>query len=483
MPKIDTSDLSKQMQRVMEFFEEISTIPRGSGNMQKISDYCENFAIKQGLKYHRDQNDNVIIFKDASKGYETHQSIILQGHLDIVCQKEDYCEIDFLKDGLEIYRDGNFLTAHGTTLGADNGIALSYIFAILESESIAHPPIEAIFTTDEEIGLLGAAALDKSILKAKRMINIDSEEDDTLTVSCAGGQRVTLCFEAKRQTVKGFETNISIKGLLGGHSGVEIDKGRINANILAGRLLNHLSKTENFDIVSMGGGDKDNAIPKQCEIALCVLEPQSFQKEFSEFISIIKKELAAREPSLNIEIQIGSFRELSCLDKDTKQKLISLLSICPNGIMQMSAEIDGLVETSLNLGILEAKDNHITSTFSLRSNKLSALEFLTERLENLGALLGAKTEVSAFYPPWEYRKDSLLREIYKDCYYKKFKKEIKVCAIHAGLECAIFSSQIDALDCISIGPTMFDVHTTNERLDIISADNIYSLILKVLEKL
>ena len=234
--------------------------------------FCEEFAKNLNLKYVRDQYNNVVIFKDASKGFENSKPLILQGHLDIVCQKTDDCDIDFLKDGLEIYRDGDFIKAKGTTLGADNGIAVAFILTVLASNDIAHPPIEAVLTSDEETGLIGAGGLDKSILKSKSMINIDSEEDNVLTVSCAGGQDVVFKIPLKTTKKDGTVITISIGGLLGGHSGVEINNNRVNADTLAGRFLNHIKLTNNFDIININGGDKDNAIPNKCVIELCVFD-------------------------------------------------------------------------------------------------------------------------------------------------------------------------------------------------------------------
>ncbi len=473
------SNVSPKMCKVLNYFKEISNIPHGSENMDSIADYCVGFAKKNNLKFIRDNANNVVIFKPASNGYENTLPIILQGHLDMVCQKNPDCEIDFLKDGLKIYREGDFIKADGTTLGADNGIAVAYILAILESNNIIHPPLQAVFTTDEEIGMLGAIALDKSILTAERMINLDSEEDDTLTVSCAGGEEVLLHTKKDVFAKMGYQLTIKIKGLLGGHSGVEIHKNRINANILAGKLLNALDE---FEIISINGGDKANAIPNYCNISLCVNNTDIFTQKLKEIIVDFKNEICKTETEFDIEFSVSEKATFNCLSSNLKQKILSLLATCPNGVIKISNEIDDLVETSLNLGVLTIDNDNIKAVFSLRSNKVNSLKKLKQKLHSLANNLGFDALDSGFYPPWEFKQDSLLREIYKQCYFEHFGKDIKVSAIHAGLECAVFSSQIQNLDCISVGPNLFDVHTTDEKLSISSATQIYLLLLKVLEK-
>ncbi len=466
--------------RVFEIFEEISKIPRGSGNMKKIADYCEQFATKLGLKFVRDSADNVVIFKNGSKGYETAKPLILQGHLDIVCQSTEECDIDFLKDGLEIHKDGDFIRAKGTTLGADNGIAVAYIMAILENSNLTHPPIEAVLTTDEEIGLLGANALDTSILKAKKMINLDSESDDILTVSCAGGQDVILNLPVSFFETDGDQLTLSIKGLLGGHSGVEIHKQRTNANILMGELLAYLNENCEFNIVSINGGTKPNAIPQSSRAKICTNDKEKILHWLQNFKSLRLSEIKKTEPDLCLDIKEEPHDKISCFDNRTTLEIINLLTTVPNGVIKMSDEIEGLVETSLNLGILATENDTVKTHHALRSNKETELKNLTEKVLNIGKKLEAKAEVFGFYPPWEFKKDSPLRELYKKCYKETFQKEIKVEAIHAGLECAVFSSTIENLDCISVGPDMQDVHTPNEKLNIKSAAVTFELLLKVL---
>ena len=476
-------NLSSIEEKVFYYFSEISNIPRGSGDMQKIADYCENFAVENNLKYFRDNANNVIIFKAGANGGENAEPIILQGHLDIVCQAAEDRKIDFLKEGLQIFRDGDFIKANGTTLGADNGIAVAYIMAILVLKDIKHPPIEAVFTTDEEIGLLGAGALDCSELKGKRMLNLDSETEDLLTVSCAGGQDVTLRLPIKKSNAQGHKLTISIKGLLGGHSGVEINKGRTNANILLGEILYKLQEKYDFNIISLNGGTKTNAIPQSARAEIFIQST----KEILEFIKNIETEYSKTikplEPQFSIETKLGDISEYKTFDNETTKNIIGLLNELPNGVIKMSEEINGLVETSLNLGILATKNLEVSLKFALRSKKEASLHNLTDEVLNLGKKHICETETSGFYPPWEYNPDSPLRELYKTCFNEVFNKEICVEAIHAGLECGIFANKIKGLDCISVGPNLFDVHTTNEKLDIISAIKTFNLILKVLDKI
>ncbi|MBR2876281.1 MAG: aminoacyl-histidine dipeptidase [Clostridia bacterium] len=469
-------------ERVFFYFEEITKIPHGSEDTKKIADFCVSFAKEHSLKFYRDSSDNIVIYKPASKGYENSEPIILQGHTDMVCQKTEDSSIDFLNDGLEIFVDGDFIKANKTTLGADNGIAVACIMAILENDSYSHPPIEAVFTTNEEIGMLGATALDASVLNGKRMINIDSEEDDVMTVSCAGGGDFSVSFPAERKTVSGTQVEIVLKGLLGGHSGIEIDKGRINANILAGRVLNHLKCTD-FDLLSIDGGNKTNAITNLCKIRISSEDAKAFVNKAKEYLEIIKSEFIIRESSFVYEINILDTSEFNALSKKTRDGIIYALTCMPTGVLDMSAEIDNLVETSLNLGILETTEENVRMHISLRSNKETAMDALEEKLLAFFGILPCTTEISGRYPSWEFNNSSLLQKIYKDAYEKHFNKDLKTEAIHAGLECGVFASKIKDFDCISIGPDMFDVHTTKERLSISSTRELFNLLLKVLEKL
>ncbi|MBO7208602.1 MAG: aminoacyl-histidine dipeptidase [Clostridia bacterium] len=462
---------------VFKYFDEICKIPHGSFNMDKISNYCVDFAKKNGLRYVCDDAKNVIIYKD---GDNAKTPVILQGHIDMVCQKTPDSNVDFETDGIEVVIDGDFIKANGTTLGADNGIAVAMIMAILASKDLSHPPIEAVFTTNEEVGMLGASALDVSLLKGKRMINLDSEEQDVLTVSCAGGSDFKITVPKTTETVKGTKVEVTVKGLKGGHSGVEIDKGRVNANILTARILNHL---KDYSLIDINGGDKSNAIPVSNTFSVVAKNPEKFAEDIKEYEKIIKAEIKEREPDFTIGVEVQEQGEFRVFDKETSDRIKYMLLTTPNGITDMSKVIPNLVETSLNLGVLKTEEDVIFMQYALRSNKKTALDFLEERMVVFAEYNCCKWEKSGRYQPWEYKENSPLRDLYKKVYKEKFNTEPKVEAIHAGLECAVFSSSIEDLDCIAIGPTMFGVHTVEEKLSISSTKEIFELLCTVLEKL
>ncbi len=472
------SDLEPK--RVFEYFERLTQIPRGSGDMQKIADFCMEFADRHGLRAIRDEADNIIIFKDATAGYEQAEPIILQGHLDMVCQKTADRDIDFLRDGLDIFIDNDFIKARGTTLGADNGVAVAMVLAILASDDIAHPAIEAVFTTDEEIGMVGALQLDTAPLRGRKMINLDSEDMDCMTVSCAGGSDFTAVMPIKRSQCDGTEVTVLIKGLRGGHSGVCIHEGRVNANMLAGRFLDFLNKATEFSLVSINGGNKGNAIPLECEIKALAKNGTEFLMLATAYFAELKTEISAREPQFEPEILMGELGTQSALADEDKNKIIYALLCAPNGVQDMSAEIAGLVETSLNLGILQTDESSVKMHFALRSNKKTAIRALEEKLYTFFGRLSADCTTGGHYPPWEFNPNSTLQKIYIDCYKKHFGAEPRVEAIHAGLEGGVFADKIGGYDGISIGPQMHDVHTTGERLSISSTAEIYKLLLEIL---
>lgn len=472
----------KETPEVFRYFEEICAIPHGSGNMDAISDYCVRFAQENGLRVLTDGAKNVVIFKSGTKGYENAEPIILQGHLDMVCQKREDIAFDFEKDGIKTYTDGDFIKAKGTTLGADNGIAVAMIMSVLASRDLPHPPIEAVFTTDEEIGMVGAKKLDFSVFKGKRMINLDSEEAGILTVSCAGGSDFKLFMPTEKTALHGTKVLLEIGGLKGGHSGVDIDKCRVNANMLAARILNQAKKITDFNIIKINGGTKNNAIPFSCKAELVVEDAESFINKTKEYISALKNEIGDREEACLINLTAETEGDFEVLTPNARDKLIYLLLTTPNGVVDMSAQIEDLVETSLNLGILSTEENGIVMQYALRSNKSSALTFLEDRMTAFAEYNGCKAQISCRYEPWEFKKDSGLRKLYSEAFCERFGREIKVSAIHAGLECAVFAGEIEGLDCISVGPDMFDVHTVNERLSISSAAEIFELLCDVLKK-
>ncbi len=468
-------------EKVFKFFEEISAIPHGSENMEKIAEYCVSFSKERNLRFVKDNANNVIIYKDATKGYENSDAVILQGHLDMVCQKEDGSDFDFFSDGLDLYVDGDFVRARGTTLGADNGIAVAMVLAILDSDSLAHPPIEAVFTTDEEIGMVGALQLDMSMLSGRKMINLDAEEDGILTVSCAGGSDFLMTIPVKREEKTGNLVEITLKGLKGGHSGVEIHDGRVNADILAGRFLNHLNRKISFDLVKVDGGDKGNAIPNMSRISV-ITDDESFIYESEKYLEIIKKEICDREPSFEYSVDDKGKNKVNALDDECKKKVIFVLNTAPNGVIDMSKEIEGLVETSLNLGILKTSEEKILFHFALRSNKKSALFSLEEKLITFAEYLDCTYETGGHYPPWEFNSSSSLQGLYKECFIELNGYEPRFEAIHAGLECGVFASALEGLDCVAMGPALWDVHTVNEKLSVSSAERTFNLVVKMLEK-
>ncbi len=467
-----------QPSNVFAYFEEICKIPHGSSNLNAICDYCVEFAKENNFRYIRDELNNIVIFKNGTNGSKT--PVILQAHLDMVCQKTNEAQIDFEKDGLDIFIDGGYIRAKGTTLGADNGIGVAMIMAILADDKLLHPPIEAVLTADEEIGMIGAAALDTSILESKRMINLDSEESDLITVSCAGGNDVRIYVPITREKKNGTRITVKINGLKGGHSGIDIDKNRENANILMGRILNHIQESE-FNIISIDGGTKRNAIPFGADAQILVGNAKEACALIKEYAKLIEEELCDAEENLQITINEQGVGEYEVLDKKSGEKIIYMLLNTPNGIVKMSERIKGLVETSLNLGIVSTQKENILLQYALRSNKKTALDFLEERMKSFSLYNESTIEISGRYEPWEYKEESPLRDEYALVYERKTGKKPKVDAIHAGLECAIFSSTIKNLDCIAIGPDTFDAHTTNERLNIESTKIVYELLCDTLE--
>lgn len=477
MPKLE----NLAPQRVFHYFEEMSAIHRGSGDMEAISQYCLDFAKKHNLRYYTDELRNVVIFKDGTEGFENAEPVILQGHLDMVCQKTEDCSIDFSNDGLDIYVDGDFIKAKGTTLGADNGIAVSMVLAILESDSIPHPPIEAVFTTDEETGMYGAKALDMSILKGKRMINIDSEEEECITVSCAGGSDFKATKNIEYTSKTGDKVTIILKGLRGGHSGIEISSGKINANKIMGNALSSLADKLAFKIINISGGDKPNAITNRCEAQLCI--NGDYKEALITVLDDTKAEFISAEKDLTFELSIDENCECKTVGNELTAYITEILHTTPNGVIEMSKNIKNLVETSLNLGVLFTDDEKLVLHYALRSNKSAGLLNLENDMLDFFNKFDFEIETFGHYPPWEYREESTIRDMYKNLYVEVFNKEPRIEAIHAGLECGIFASQIKDFDCIAIGPNIFDAHTVNERLSIKSTQAVFDTIVKLLAKM
>ncbi len=470
-----------QPTNVFKFFLDLTKIPRGSGNTKGVSDYCVDFAVQRGLWYNQDSANNVIIKKPASKGYENYAPVIIQGHLDMVCEKSAESTIDFLKDGLEIKTDGEFIFAKGTTLGADDGIAVAFALAVLDADNLNHPPLEVVFTTDEETGMDGAMALDCSLLPAKTLLNIDSEQEGIFTVSCAGGLNVTgeLNVDFKEENTGGYE--ITICGLKGGHSGVEIDKKRANANIIAARLLSKLCDTKKIRISSINGGLKHNAIPSECKLVIAC-EDDIFDV-ISDFKNSIKEEYAVIDPDLEIIVNKFKNKEIKVTSFEETKNIASLLSKMPDGIYSMSEDIDGLVKTSSNLGILETNDNGLSMLSSVRSSDENEKESYSYIVLNHMLSHNSIAKKGEEYPAWEYLQNSPLRTIMCKVFEEMYQKPPVTEAIHAGLECGIFCGKIKGLDCVSFGPDIMDIHTPKERLNINSTKRTWEFLIKVLENL
>lgn len=472
-----------QPERVFYYFEQICGIPHGSGNTKQISDYCVNFAKELGLECHQDNDNNVIIIKEASAGYESAEPVIIQGHLDMVCEKAADCTKDMTKEGLDIYIDNDEVRAKDTTLGGDDGIAVAMAMAILEDKSLCHPRIEAVFTVDEEIGLLGAGSIDVSCLKGKTMINIDSEDEGIFTVSCAGGNTAVTHLPVTCKDYEGTVYAIEITGCKGGHSGVEINKGRSNPNVLMGRVLQDIQKGTSVQIISVEGGLKDNAIPVQAKALIVCDEEIVVKASVERMQAVFSNEYSTADPDIKISLTKEENKKARVMEQVSSDRVICLLTCMPNGIQKMSMDIEGLVQTSLNMGIVETKEEQVKISFCVRSSVDSEREMLNRRIGALITQFGGKIEIEGDYPGWEYKKDSKLRDLMVEVFKDQYGKEPKVEAIHAGLECGMFAGKIPGLDCVSFGPDLSQIHTVRESMNIPSVQRIYTFILELLKRM
>ena len=462
-------------ERVFHFFEDICAIPHGSGNTDAISDYCVRFAVEHGFEHTKDSLNNVIIKKPASAGYEAHPTVILQGHLDMVCEKDADLDFDFTKDGLKLTVNGDLVSANGTTLGADDGIAVAMMLAVLEDDSLAHPPIEAVFTVDEETGMYGAQALDVTKLSGSTFINLDSGEEGVLTVGCAGGSKIDIKFPIKTVENKLPCKKIVLSGLLGGHSGVDINKGRQNADKMLGNLLKTLPFE--YNLVSINGGFKDNVIPNACE---CVISCSEDVSKYTE--SFVQTNKIATDPNLAVSVEDVAV-SASRLDAKSTKDIVSFLTTVPFGVTAMSKDIDGLVQSSLNLGIIFTDETSFNAVLSVRSSVLAEKVGMVEDLKKLAESFGADFSTHGDYPAWEYRTNSRLRDTMVSVYEKLCGKTPGIAAVHAGLECGLFNEKIADFDAVSMGPDMWDIHTAKERLSVSSTKRTYDYLCEVLKEL
>lgn len=464
--------------KVFEYFEKLCSIPHGSYNEKAVSDYVVSVAREKGLEVYQDSLYNVVIIKQAAPGREADEPVIIQGHLDMVCEKEDGCTIDFEKDGLDLYIDGDYIKARGTTLGGDDGIAVACGLALLDEPDM--PRLELVFTVCEETGMEGATGIDLSMLKGKTMLNLDSEEEGFFLTSCAGGLRATATFMLDRVETTGEVVEILVSGLEGGHSGTEIDKEHGNANVIMGRVLRELPVK--FCIASMEGGLKDNAIPRQCK-AVIVLQEGEFdtvEKEVKKLTTTLKKEFFISDPRIEITAKSLGTSTVMTPDRGSTKWIVDTLAAFPNGVISYCQADRNTVETSLNMGIVKTTDAELEVNFSLRSSVSSRKEELSKRLEAICEGAGVGYTTRGAYPAWEYKAESPLRDKIFRIYEEEYGKKAIFQSIHAGLECGILSEKIADLDCVSMGPDIMDIHTPKERLSISSTKRVYDLVKKIL---
>lgn len=473
-----------QPKEVFRFFCEICRIPHGSYNIDAISDYLVAFAKERNLEVRQDQLKNIIIKKPATEGYEKEETLILQGHMDMVAVKDADSDMDMEKDGLRLaFKDG-CLYAEGTSLGGDDGIAVAYALAILDSDTIKHPALEAVFTVNEEVGMDGAIGIDLSDLKGTRLLNIDSEEEGVLLTSCAGGMRVHAVLPVVQIPAEGSFVKIVLKGLKGGHSGAEIHHGRANANHTMGRILSELSRKVSFNLVEISGGEKDNAIPLYAETVLCIKNPDMdlIGAELAIVENVLRNEYAGKEDHIGITVCELEHMAITMADESSTKAVYEYLCAVPDGVIAMSGLNPGFVETSLNLGVLKLTEEGLEADYALRSSIEQSKLFLRDRVDMITRAFGGHCEFSGDYPGWEYKANSPLRDKMIRVYEKCYGSAPEVTAIHAGLECGILLQKKKDLDCISFGPDIYDIHTTKERMPVDSVKRTWEYLLAVLEE-
>lgn len=474
--------------KIFTYFEEISNVPRGSFHNEKISGYLVDFARKHGLEYRVDEALNVVIKKPASVDCKTREPVMLQGHMDMVCVSEDGSH-DFENEGLKLQVEGDYIEAEGTTLGGDDGIALAYVLAVLDSDAYTHPPIEAVFTTDEEVGMEGASALEVSDLKAKRLINLDNEEEGVLLVSCAGGATAQVTFSSPGEEMEGQEIEISVEGLTGGHSGTEIARHPLNASVFLGRLLYMAWNQYPFQLISFEGGDKDNVITRQASARLMCREgAEELIRVLKKYGGSLTEECRGSEPEAVFDIGEPRERKTRCFSENFTENILRFLNLTITGVQGMSSDVPGMVESSLNMGIARTQEDSVLFGFSVRSQKETYRDYMLHQLQWLAECVSSEDtecrfEVRGKYPAWDYRRDSVLREIMVEEFKKIFGREPRVEGIHAGLECGILSEKIPGLDIVSVGPEIMDIHTVNEKLCISSAIKNFDFLIHVLKRL
>lgn len=473
--------------RTFYYFDKLTKIPRCSCEEEKIRDYLISFAKDHNLDYRTDKIGNLVIVKEATKGYEDVDSIILQGHMDMVCEKTPECTIDFSKDPIKYEIDGDLIIARETTLGADNGIAVAMTLALLESSDYKHPKIEALFTVNEESGMTGAANLEKGMVTSKRLLNIDSETEGVGCISCAGAERDLIKLKKEYEELDKEKNlyEVIVNGLKGGHSGQEIQVGLGNAVKILGRSLYSLFQKVDGDLIEIEGGAKPNAIPRYARALVAIDESdiKDVQDLIVELNSEFVTELGKVDPDVRINFEKSKEACDKVLAKDLRDRIVNLLNLLPNGVISMSKNIHGLVETSVNVGVIENEEDSINIISNIRSSVSSHKEYIGSVNKIAAKTFGADVEVIAKYPAWEYKENSPLREVAKEAYKEVSGKEFKLEAIHAGLECGIFVETIGDIDMLSIGPNMKGVHAPGEHLSISSTERVFDFLIKILENL
>ena len=476
---MNVSDLEPRA--VFRLFEKICAIPHGSGHTQALGDWCTAFAQARGLACYSDACGNRILIREASPGYEGAEPVILQGHLDMVCEQEPGFSKDMTREGLDLAVDGDFVFAKGTTLGGDDGIAVAMALALLDAEDLPHPRLEVVLTVDEEIGMLGAMALDPAPLRGRTLVNLDSEEEGVFTVSCAGGNRTRCILPIRREAFEGEVWSVEVRGLTGGHSGTEIHRNRANANRVLGRVLEAASNWTELRLIHAAGGSKDNAIPTESAAQIAVAGGAALQARVSELEAVLRREYQDTDPNLRLTIA-RTRQDEAPLDCDSTRRAIQMLTSLPNGVQAMSRDIPGLVETSLNLGILTTEAETLCACYSVRSSVGAEKEALKDKLTRNMAELGGRTEYSGDYPAWEYKPESSLRERMTQVFQEQYGYSPQIAAIHAGVECGILAGKLPGLDGVSIGPELLDIHTPRERMRISSVQRVWRFLLEVLKR-
>ena len=470
--------------QVFHYFEELTKIPRCSGNEKQVSDFLVGFAKERKLEVFQDKGLNVIIKKPGTKGYENSPAVIIQGHMDMVCKKSGKSTHDFSTDPISLKIDGDVLRADGTTLGADNGIGVAYGLALLDSDDIPHPPIKILVTTEEETGMYGASSLKTDHLKGKTLLNIDAEEEGVFFTSCAGGRISIIEFDTRWKKASESGLLIEISGLKGGHSGLEIIQQRGNAIKLLGRVLDAARQAGDFNIAAISGGSDHNAIAKQAQATLAA--DASVLKKIKAIVNDVsrelKREISSVDPDLTVAVTCVETVAVQ-LDKGSTQTLIDFLLIAPNGVQSMSKDVENLVESSLNFGVLEQSEKSIQMTISVRSSVTSIREEITRRLEALAKMVNAKSSRTGEYPAWVYEPDSRIRDLCLSVYKEVFDKDAHIRAIHAGLECGLLKEKLPKTEMISFGPNLYNAHTTDENVSIGSVANMWTFLKAILAKL